>query len=116
MERLKALRSRVAAGIDASTAMARPAALITLIAVLVPLCAILIQPGSRQKLTISGYTIGPDFAVVSTTCPSLLRIGQSCNYVLSFRSLSTGTKSEVFKVIDSFHGSQMVKLHGIGAR
>ena len=68
-------------------------------------------------LTISGWSIGIDFIVVSTTCPSVLNPGQSCTYMVAFRPQSVGTKNELFRVFDSASNSpQKVKLHGVGTR
>jgi hypothetical protein len=71
--------------------------------------------GSASKLTIKSAGVGLiNFALASTTCPSALNVGQSCNYVLNFRPLTTGIKNEVFKVNDSSATSpQQVQLHGV---
>jgi hypothetical protein len=68
-------------------------------------------------LTISGWSIGIDFIVVSSTCPSVLGSGQSCTYMVAFRPRRVGTKNGVFRVFDSAPNSpQKVKLHGVGTR
>jgi hypothetical protein len=46
----------------------------------------------------------------------VLKPGQSCNFLVSFRPLSVGTKNEAFRVFDNIHSPQTVKLHGIGVR
>jgi hypothetical protein len=53
------------------------------------------------------------FVVVSKTCSSTLNAGQPCDYLISFRPRSTGTKSEVFKVSDNINSPQKVQLHGV---
>jgi len=74
--------------------------------------------GCVQKLTLNGTAIGLDFRVGGTTCTSALKPGKSCNYMVSFRPQSVGTKSEVFRVWDVIKNqrSQPVQLHGIGQR
>ena len=74
-------------------------------------------------LTISGWSIGPDFKIVSTTCPlpppapSVLPAGHSCDFQVSFRPQSVGIKSELLSVFDSVRNSpQKVKLHGVATR
>jgi hypothetical protein len=72
------------------------------------------------KLVIRGWSIGPDFKVVSSTCPSptgQLRRGNSCDFVIAFQPQSTGLKNELFRVFDSVSNSpQKVKLHGFATR
>jgi hypothetical protein len=72
------------------------------------------------KLVIRGWSIGPDFKVVSSTCPSptgQLRRGNSCDFVIAFQPQSTGLKNELFRVFDSVRNSpQKVKLHGFATR
>jgi hypothetical protein len=70
-------------------------------------------------LTISGWSIGPDFQVVSMTCPipGVLPAGQSCTFMIIFQPKSAGTKNELFRVFDSARNSpQKVKLHGVATR
>ena len=71
---------------------------------------------SGQKLTISGTAIGLDYRIVSTTCTSALNAGKFCNYMVSFRPQSVGTKSDAFRVVAVIKNqqSQSVQLHGIG--
>jgi hypothetical protein len=70
--------------------------------------------GSASKLTIKSTSVGFDFEIMSTTCGSSLGAGQSCTYAIEFRPLTTGTKSELFKVNDSSPDSpQEVHLQGI---
>jgi len=73
--------------------------------------------GTGKKVTISGIAIGNDFGIVSTTCSSVLKPGQSCNYLVSFHPRSAGTKNELFRVFDSATNSpQKVQLNGIATR
>ena len=72
--------------------------------------------GTGSKLTIKSTAVGLDFIIVNTTCSSVLNAGQSCNYLVSFRPRSAGTKSEVFRVTDNINSPQKVQLHGIGQR
>jgi hypothetical protein len=79
--------------------------------------SVTLSNGSGNKLTIRGTVIGIDYKVVSTTCSSTLNAGQSCNYMVSFRPLSAGTKNEQFRVFDSAGNSpQKVQLNGLGTR
>jgi hypothetical protein len=72
--------------------------------------------GAAKTLIIRGTAIGLDFVVVNTTCSSLLNAGASCDYLISFRPRSAGTKSRVFKVTDNINSPQKVLLHGVGQR
>jgi hypothetical protein len=47
---------------------------------------ITLSNGTGKKITIRGTAIGIDYKIVSTTCSSALKPGQSCNYIVSFRS------------------------------
>jgi len=73
-----------------------------------------------SKLAIRGWSIGPDFRVVSSTCPSptgVLPRGRSCDFVIVFQPQSVGTKNELFRVFDSARNSpQKVGLHGVATR
>ena len=75
---------------------------------------------SAQKLTISGWSIGGDFKIVSTTCPltpSTLPAGQSCTFQVSFQPQNSGRKNEVLRVTDGAPNSpQKVQLQGVGQR
>ena len=72
--------------------------------------------GAAKTLIIRGTAIGLDFFIVNTTCSSVLNAGQSCTYLLSFRPLSAGTKSQTFKITDNINSPQKVQLHGVGQR
>jgi hypothetical protein len=73
--------------------------------------------GSGRKLTIRGTTIGRDFKIAVSTCPSVLSAGQSCDYFISFQPQSTGNKKEKFTVTDSGGKSPLtVMLEGVGSR
>jgi len=73
--------------------------------------------GTAKTLTIRGTVIGLDFKIVSTTCSSVVRAGQSCYYVVGFQPQSTGTKNEVLRVTDSATNSpQKVQLRGTSER
>jgi hypothetical protein len=75
--------------------------------------AVTLNNQSGKKLTIKSTTIGPDFVVVSTTCGSVLKAGQSCSFLISFQPQSTVTTSETFEVFDSASNSpQQVQLQG----
>jgi len=78
----------------------------------------------RGVLTISGWTIGADFVIASTTCPvpmfhtlAQLQPGQSCTFQIVFQPQTVGTISEQLRVFDSAPGgSQKVQLQGVGSR
>jgi predicted outer membrane repeat protein len=71
---------------------------------------------SGKKLYIEGFTVGDDFDVPNTTCNSVLKNGQSCDWWVSFEPQSTGPLDELFQVFDSAPNSpQQVQLQGIGA-
>jgi len=79
--------------------------------------------GTGKNLIISGWSIGRDFKIVSTTCslpppsPTVLPAGESCSYMLSFDPQSAGTKNELFQVVDSAPKSPLkAKLQGVGKR
>lgn len=75
--------------------------------------------GCGQQATLNGTAIGLDFVVMGTTCPSALKPGKSCNYLLGFRPLSIGPKNEAFRVVNVIKSqkSQSVQpLHGVGVR
>jgi hypothetical protein len=79
--------------------------------------AVTLTNGTSTTLTISGTSIGLDFIVVSTTCSSSLAAGQSCAYMLAFRPLTAGSKSETFRVNDSSADSpQKVQLLGVAGK
>ena len=66
-------------------------------------------------VSLRGWSVGPDFVVVSTTCAAALNPGQSCTYTLAFQPQSTGFKGEAFRVFDAFPlGVEHVRLIGIG--
>ena len=72
------------------------------------------------KLSIRGWSIGPDFKVAESTCPSptgILRRGQSCDFAIIFQPQSVGTKNELFRVFDDArNGPRNVALHGVATR
>ena len=72
--------------------------------------------GTGSNFTIKGTAVGLDFMIVSTTCSSVLNPGGSCNYLLSFRPLTGGSKSELFLINQSTASQQEVQLQGIGQR
>ena len=75
-----------------------------------------------STLTINGWDIGPDFQIVSTTCPAprfrtpaQLAPEQSCTFQIIFQPQSAGTKNELFTVTDNAtNNPQQVKLQGVG--
>ena len=71
--------------------------------------------GSGANITISSATIGADFIISSTACGAVLNAGQSCNYQVTFKPLSTGVKNEVLRVFDSANLSpQKAQMQGTG--
>ena len=73
-------------------------------------------------LTISGWSVGPDFMIASTTCPvpmakvlARLAPGQSCTFQIIFQPKTIGAQSQQFSVFDSA-GTQRTKLQGVGTR
>lgn len=78
-----------------------------------------LENGTNSSIRISGWSIGPDFKVLSMTCPvpGVLPAGQSCTFDVAFAPKSVGTKNEVLRVFDSAKNSpQTVKLHGVSTR
>ena len=75
---------------------------------------------SGAPLLIDGWSIGPNFNIVSTTCPlapSVLPSGQSCTFQVDFEPRSVGIKHATLLVFDSGPRSpQMVRLRGVGVR
>ena len=72
--------------------------------------------GTARPVTIRGWSIGTDFAIVGTTCPAppaVLPAAQSCTYSVAFQPKSAGTKNELFSVFDP---TLKVKLRGVGTR
>ncbi len=74
--------------------------------------------GCVGKVTLNGSAIGADFRVASTTCHSALKAGKSCDYMVKFRPLTIGPKSETFRVfyVIKNQQSQSAQLTGIGTR
>ena len=80
----------------------------------VPLSVILTN-GSGQALKIRKWSIGVNYAIVGTTCPSpssILPTGESCTFDIVFRPIYGGVRNELFQVYDQF-GTQYVRLNGI---
>jgi len=70
--------------------------------------------GTAKQIAIRLTTIGRDFVVTGTTCSSTLNAGQSCDYSMSFKPRSAGTKSEVFKLTSNTgKNSPSTNLHGV---
>ena len=71
-----------------------------------------------EELSISGTSIGVDFKVVNSTCPSSLDPDQACDFFIAFEPQRTGTKNEVFRVFNSARSgsAQKVRLSGIATR
>src|SRR5579883_1078891 len=69
-------------------------------------------------LTISSISIGQDFVLSSTTCPTApttVAAGASCSMNVSFRPLSAGIKNEDLTIMDDAAGGvQNVTLQGTG--
>src|SRR5579884_179817 len=69
-------------------------------------------------LTISSISIGQDFILSATTCPTaptVVAAGASCSLSVSFRPLSSGIKNEDLTIMDDAAGGvQNVSLQGTG--
>ncbi len=79
-----------------------------------PASVVTLYNQSGKKLTIEGFTSGDDFGVPNTTCNSVLKTGQSCDWWVTFAPLSpAGPKDELFQLYDSASDSpQQVQLQG----
>lgn len=77
-----------------------------------------VDNGQAVPLTIFSTSIGPDFYITASTCPSApdtLAAGSTCTYSLAFRPYSAGAKSEVITFTDDAPGgNQSVSLMGTG--
>jgi hypothetical protein len=69
-------------------------------------------------LTISSISLGQDFILSSTTCPTapmMVNAGASCSLTIAFRPLSSGIKNEDLTITDDAAGGvQNVTLQGTG--
>ena len=86
-----------------------------------PPVPLMLDNQTEADLIISDLSIGPDYQMVSTTCPlsdqGALTPGQFCEVLVSFQPLSAGHKNELFKVFDSASKKpQTIKLQGIATR
>jgi hypothetical protein len=74
--------------------------------------------GSGQDLTIRKWSIGANYAIVSTTCPpppSILPSGESCSFEIAFRPIYGGVRNELFQVFTNPPGgTETVRLSGTG--
>ncbi len=71
---------------------------------------------SAKNIRITGKSIGNNYQIISTTCPSVLNAHHSCTYVLRFRPRSAGTKNQVFQVSGSGSRRGKVNVHGVATR
>jgi len=79
---------------------------------------VMLNNQSNQNLNISKWSIGPNYTIVSTTCPtppSILPSDESCTFDIAFRPIYAGVRNETFQVNDNAAGGkQTVTLHGTG--